>query len=297
MDNKGTIETMGSDQRAVAGDVVDFSRVGELLETLWVEKIKVVTITLIFSCLSLIYSLYIPNEYESTAILYPKKESGGNSLSRLASQLGGFASLAGVNIASGATDNSKLALEIMGSFGFYADEIYEGSVAESSAFAFWDEETGEAFYDEDLVNPKTMKWLPGKKPTAQQAFAAFSSRISISQSMQTGLISIRARHFSPVIAKEWVELMISKVNTLMRTREIERSKQSIDFLNKKREETNLVDLDNVFAQLAEEEVKKMMLANVSDDFIFEVIDCPVVPEIKVAPSRSVILVVWTILGF
>ena len=39
-----------------------------------------------------------------------------------------------------------------------------------------------------------------------------------------------------------------------------------------------------------------MLANVSKDYVFDIIDPPVVPELKSKPSRALIFVLGTLLG-
>ena len=54
-----------------------------------------------------------------------------------------------------------------------------------------------------------------------------------------------------------------------------------------------MSLDEVFAQLIEEQTKTIMLANVSKDYVFDVIDPPVAPELKSKPSRAVICVLGT----
>ena len=76
----------------------------------------------------------------------------------------------------------------------------------------------------------------------------------------------------------------------------ERRKESIKFLEAQREKTSLVSLDEVFAQLIEEQTKTIMLANVSKDYVFDVIDPPVAPELKSKPSRALICVLGTLLG-
>jgi len=52
----------------------------------------------------------------------------------------------------------------------------------------------------------------------------------------------------------------------------------------------------VYTQLIEEQTKTIMLANVSKDYVFDIIDPPVVPERKSKPSRALICVLGTLLG-
>ena len=55
-------------------------------------------------------------------------------------------------------------------------------------------------------------------------------------------------------------------------------------------------INGVFAQLIEELTKTIMLANVSKDYVFDITDPPVVPELKSKPSRALICVLGTLLG-
>jgi len=58
----------------------------------------------------------------------------------------------------------------------------------------------------------------------------------------------------------------------------------------------LVSLDEVFAQLIEEQTKTIMLANVSKDYVFTVIDPAVVPELESYPKRAVICILGALFG-
>ena len=82
----------------------------------------------------------------------------------------------------------------------------------------------------------------------------------------------------------------------LRSKDIGEAEESIKFLETQREKTRILSLDEVFAQLIEEQTKTIMLANVSKDYVFDVIDPPVASELKSKPSRRLICVVGTLLG-
>ena len=54
--------------------------------------------------------------------------------------------------------------------------------------------------------------------------------------------------------------------------------------------------NEVFAQLIEEQTETIMLANVSKDYVFDIIDPPVVPELNSKPPRALICVLGMWLG-
>jgi uncharacterized protein involved in exopolysaccharide biosynthesis len=157
-------------------------------------------------------------------------------------------------------------------------------------------------YDDEIYDVASNKWLrevdPPRRsqPSDQEAHEEFLALLSVSEDKQTGLISVSIEHQSPDIAQQWVELMVSRVSEDLRSKDIREAGESIKFLETQREKTSLVSLDEVFAQLIEEQTKTIMLANVSKDYVFDVIDPPVSPELKSKPSRSLICVLGTLLG-
>ena len=44
-------------------------------------------------------------------------------------------------------------------------------------------------------------------------------------------------------------------------------------------------------------LKKIMLINASNEYVFKIIDSPVVPEKKIKPSRLIIIMIGAFLGF
>ena len=119
------------------------------------------------------------------------------------------------------------------------------------------------------------------RPSDQEAYRAFVGLVLISEDKQTGLISVSVEHKSPDIAKQWVEHMVDRVSEDLRSKDIREAEESIKFLEAQREKTSLVSLDEIFAQLIEEQTKTIMLAsNVSKDYVFDVIDPPVAQSLN-----------------
>ena len=70
----------------------------EFFNILWHGKRIIISTTIFFSTLGVIASLYLPNIYESKAILTPNDTSG--SISRSLQNYAGLAGLAGISIPS-----------------------------------------------------------------------------------------------------------------------------------------------------------------------------------------------------
>ena len=276
----------------------------ELFTVLWDGKIVITLITGFASVCAVIFALWLPNIYESKALLAPKGESGAGGLAGLAKQYGGLASLAGINIGGGGGESSKsmMAQQKIQSLDFFTRHLYEKIVLDLMAVDHWEASSGALVYDPDVYDVKSRGWVreasyPRQaKPSAQEAHEAFLGVLALSEDQKTSLVTIAIKHQSPVVAQAWVALIIEAVTEELRGSDVEEAQGSIAFLEQQRTQTSLVSLDEVFAQLIEEQTKTIMLANVSKDYVFNVIDPAVVPELKSDPKRALICILGTLLG-
>ena len=276
----------------------------ELFAVLWNGKLVITLITGFAAVCAVLYALSLPNIYESKALLAPKDESGAGGLAGLARQYGGLASLAGINVGGGGGETSKsmIAQQKIQSLDFFTRHLYETIVLDLMAVDHWEAESGALIYDPEVFDVESQKWVrdvsyPRQvKPSAQEAHKAFLEVLALSEDQKTTLVTIAIKHQSPVVAQAWVALIIEAVTDELRDSDVEEAQESIAFLEQQRAQTSLVSLDEVFAQLIEEQTKTIMLANVSKDYVFNVIDPAVVPELKSEPKRALICILGTLLG-
>ena len=268
-----------------------------------IERKLLVFGALIFSIIfSIVYAQQQPNIYTSTAYLAPKNpDSGSGGLSQVASRLSGVASLAGLSLPGG-SDTLKIdvAVATLQSRTFFAEYLYEKILPELMAAESWDRATGELLLDYEVIDNGGV-WIResslGSKPTVQEAYKMFSQfHLSVFSEVGSPFWSVSVSHISPTVAKDWVELTVKSLNEAVRKQDIDEAQKSIAFLQTQLSSTKLVNLNEIFAQLIEEQTKKMMLASVSDDYVFQVIDEPVVPEIKSGPQRALICIAGTLFG-
>jgi uncharacterized protein involved in exopolysaccharide biosynthesis len=277
----------------------------ELFQVLWDGKLLITIVTGLAALVSVVVALSLPNIYQSTATLAPKSGDGTGGLSRLTSQYGGLASFAGINLGGLGGDGmskSAIALEKMKSLSFFEHHLYEEVLVDLMAVESWDPVTRQLTYDDEIFDSNQKKWTrevraPLKsKPSEQEAHADFLKLFSVFEDKKNGLITISVEHQSPDVAKYWVDLIIDRVSEDLRSRDVRYAESSIRFLETQRERTSLVSLDEIFAQLIEDQTKTIMLANVSEDYVFEIIDPPISPEMKISPNRKLICLVGLLSG-
>ncbi len=295
--------TYQSDARfpQVQDDEIDLR---ELFSVIWQGKWLIIVITAVFAIGSVVFAIMQPNIYKSEALLAPAAEEQGGGLSALASQFGGLASLAGVNLgAKGGTDKTQLAIEVLKSRQFTSDFIQKHNIlADLMAAEKWDRENDKLIYDEADYIEATNTWvrdveLPLKpEPSMQEAYKVFSKLFSVNSDKETGMVTLSIEHLSPTVSQRWASWLIKDINKVMKERDVAEANRSSEFLNKQIALTNVADIKTILYKLVEEQAKTIMFAEVRDEYVFKTIDPALVPEEKNKPKRALICVLGTILG-
>ena len=276
----------------------------ELFKALWKGKWIIIVTTFVFAVGAVFYALSLPNIYKSDALLAPAESSNGGGLSKMAGQLGGLAALAGVNLGTGESSQTDLAVQVMKSRQFVEAFINKHDLlVPLMAAKGWDLANNKLVLDEELYNPNTGEWLRepnglrGVTPTAQEAFEVFSKEVmSVSQDKESGLYTISVKHYSPYVAQQWVNWLIEDINKVMRERTIAETSQNLAYLNTQLQKTAVADMQSTFYKLIEEQTKSLMLAEVQEEFVFKTIDPAVVPETKYGPKRIIICLLGVLIG-
>lgn len=272
--------------------------ISELIRLLWKQKILIVVVTAAFAVASVIFAISKPNLYKSEAILFPVAD---NSSSSAMGQLGGLAALAGF----GSKDGSKqaIALEALRSRTFLGEFIERrGILVPLMAIEYWDASSGKVIINPQVYDEEAEKWVrsvsEGKspKPTLLEAIKVLNELLAIDSNKTSGATILSLTNQSPQLAKQWLDWLISDLNDWMKNKDIQQSRDNIQYLERQLNSTNLSEMQNVFYQLIEEQTKKLMLAEAQEQYIFDIIDPPFEPEAKDSPSRAIICVLGTLIG-
>ena len=273
----------------------------ELFNALLQGKWTIVSVTIFVSIIGVIYSLLLPNIYESRALLAPVNPS--SSISGAIGGYNGLADLAGISLPSGVDEgNSKKAIEKISTLSFFENNILNNIYLPNlMAVKSWSFGTNKLTYDESIFNVNKSKWvgdyLQKGAPSAQESFAVFSSKhLSLSQDKKSGFINLSIKHQSPFVAKEWAELVVNEVNSFYRYKDKSESEKSVIYLNKQISMTGLSEIKQVLAQLLQEETKKLTLIEANQYYVFDYIDPPAVMEKKSEPKRALICIFSSLMG-
>jgi hypothetical protein len=269
---------------------IDFQ---ELFHVLFKKKWTIVSLTTFVSIIGIIYSLLLPNIYQSKALLVTVNSS--SNFSNSGSSSNGLAALAGINLPSGAEkSNSDKALQKLNTLSFFKDSIMPNIfLPDLMAFKSWDYQTNSLLYDESIYDKNKNTW--SRLPTAQQSFGVFLSQ-HLSIDSENGFITIAIKHQSPLVAKQWTEVIIDEINAFYRKKDKSESEKAIIFLNKQIAMTGLSEIKQVIAELLQEETQKLTLIEASQSYVFDYIDPPAVMEYRSEPNRTLIAIISVFLG-
>lgn len=288
---------------AIPSDIENGISLKELVLVLWRDKILITAITFIFVVIGISWSLTIANTYRSEATLSISSDSSGGGLSSMASQVGGLATLAGINLGGNDTDDKAISLATLKSRMFLNEFIENHNLlVPLLAAKDWNSTTGELVIDPELYDIERKEWIrkvePGQSvvPTDWEAYKAFKEILAVEESKDNGLITLSITHFSPIIAQQWNSWLVSEFNSWMKEKSLSESQRNIKYLESQLVKTNFSDMRQVFFQLIEEQMKKLMLAEVEVEFVFKVIDPAIVPEEKSGPKRALICILMMLLG-
>ena len=275
----------------------------ELWNVVWKGKWVIIATTVVFTVLAVFYALSLPNIYRSEALLAPAEENSGGGLAGMAGNLGGLASLAGVRFGKAANDKTTLAIEVLKSREFLSKFIEKHDLlVPLMAAKGWDRGNNEIIIDPDIYNFESNKWvrkptsLRKAKPSMQEAFKVFVRKFNVSQDKDTSFVSLSVEHYSPSLAKAWVDFLVRDINEVIKARDVAEAQKSIAYLTEQLSKTAVADMQAVFYELIEEQTKTVMFAEVRDEYVFKTIDSAVVPELKAKPKKALICILGLLLG-
>jgi LPS O-antigen subunit length determinant protein (WzzB/FepE family) len=279
---------------------IDLKKLFEvIIKGKWILFASIIT----FSLIALIFSLSLPNIYESRSLLAPTSSNDSSGLMQSYSSL---ASVAGIDLSPTVSENNaELAFKKINSLSFFEKEILPNIfLPDLMAYKKWNPELNESIYDETQFDESSGEWVreysyPQKLiPSSQESFYKFrDNHFNISMDKKTNFVTIAVKHQSPHIAKEWTTLLVDQINNFYRKKDKDEAERAYNYLNNQIAGTNLSEIKQVIAILLQQETQKLTLIEVNDYYVFEYIDPPAVMEKKSDPNRLLICIIGLIFGF
>jgi uncharacterized protein involved in exopolysaccharide biosynthesis len=275
-----------------------------LFKVLWKYKFFLILSTSLFASYSVYYSLSLPNIYTSEAVLTPAEQVGQNSGANLGSQYSSLGKLVGVNLSSSSSTSSDHAIEKIKSRSFLKHLISKYNFIAPGLIAVdsYDEDTKSIKYNDNIYDVENNKWVrdfPSYRsltPSYIELHDIYSSTINVKKNLETGFVSLSAKHQSPVFAQKLVSSIIYEINEISKEKDLNDSKMSLDYLEKKLAETNESAIKSQINILILNNLNTLMTSEIQKNYVLDVLDPPHIPEIRTSPSRAMICIGITLAG-
>ena len=279
----------------------EYFELKDIYNYILLNKNIIFIVTGLFAILSIIISLNLPNKFTSSALLTINKNNFTNNRQTSSSA---FSNISGLLLPSEDYAKSIYGIEIFKSRELIYEFTDEPEVL-INLFASegWDRNSGEVLIDQNIYdsiekNGSEMYLTQNKKPSKLEAHKIFTTEVlNVDMDEASGFVLLSVTHVSPVVARDWAVRLINLTNDKVRRKDIEFAEKSIDFLTSELAFVEVEDVRRRIFDLIESQISKISLAKANQEYLFDVIDQPVVTEIKSGPSRSLICIFGTILGF
>lgn len=253
---------------AAERDAIDLVTVTRLL---WRNRLIIALACGICGIAAAAYALTATPMFSAEAILTEVRDRGMGGASSLVDQLGGIASLAGVNLNSDSAGQEAQA------------------VLESRRLA-------EEFIKRNNLLP-VLSGKKGQTPSLWLAVKQFKGNVlSVHKDLRKGVTVVGVEWTDAATAAQWANGFVALANELIRARALEESNRNITYLTGQLEQSNSVDLRKVMYGIIENETKKLMLAKGRIEYAFQVVDPAVPPEVRSSPKRTLIVLGGLVIG-
>ena len=272
---------------------LDFIDLYKLLLKRKISIISSISTIMLISLLALIF--LVPNQFTSSAVLLSADDTDSDM--DLLQRYSGLASIAGISVGMDRKDKTLEAIEIIQSHDFFVNSFLKNiQLHDLMAVKRWDPKNNIISYNKKDFDPDSGVWVRKVKfpkkiiPSSQEAHIEYLDILNIDYDKKTGFLLISITHQSPYIAKNWLDLIISEINRTMRSHDREKTKKSLEFLEKESQKVQFSEIYDALATLQQKELKSLMLIEVNEEYVFRVVSSPLVPEKKSGPNKIIYLI-------
>lgn len=251
----------------------EFGEIGRITRLMWESRKLVISITAITTTLGVVYSLLATEWYKAEVVLAPSDAQ--RSLSGALGQLGGLASLAGINLTP---SGDQKPVAVLKSRGFARDFIEDYKLV-------------------DAFKGRFNLRLDSRPHDIRDAVMYFDEEIrTVTEDRKAGLVTLEIRWKDSETAAKWANLLVDRLNDRVRAVAEAEAERNVTYLQREIASTSIVSLQQSLGRVLEVEMQKLLLARGNKEFAFKVIDPATPPKLRDWPRRKVIVLLAAILG-
>lgn len=297
---------LGIGAAAYQDDEIDLKA---LALALWAGRWWIFGAAFLSALCGLLVALSLSNEYRVSTTLAAPEANGKGGLSALAGSLGGLAAMAGVSLPGGG-GNTAVALADLQSNQLLGRFIREENIKPLLFSGAWDAETQQwlprpapglvkgallAIIDDPYQRAEAGR--PTLEPSDAEAVEFFRKEVlAVSQDKKTELVTVSITWRDPAQAAVWLNKLVQRLNVHTRKHMMEDADKSLAYLQAELMRTQEMGVRQSMYSLMEAKLNGRMMASVTEEVAFRVIDPPVVPNVPASPQRALIVFLAMVLG-
>ncbi len=274
---------MNPDSSAADQSDTDLLRI---LGRIWTRKWLVFGSIVVFGLSFGLLAFLSTPVYRANVVLLPADSGKLGSLGSALGSLGSIASIAGVNLGQSGGNQAEEAMAVLRSRQFSEAFIADKKLLPVLFPNLWD--------------PEAEVWRGGvnMQPTMAKAYKLFNKIRVIEEDKKTGLINLQIDWRNPTVAASWANELVARLNAVMRSRAISRSNDYLAFLQKELARTSEVETHTAISRLIEARINERVLATVSDEYAFRIVDRATAPDVQdpLWPNRPLLLALGVLTG-
>ena len=264
---------------------VDIS-IGALLRRVRLRWSWILACVLVTTSVATAYAFLAAPTYQSFVLLAPAGESsaGMSSIARLAQNFGG-----GIfGMGSAERNNRAIAFSSLTSPYFARTFIEENNLLPILFADKWDAAKSEWLVDsEDDI------------PTLADGYELFlSDVVQVEEEEFTNLVTVYVEWTDPVLAAEWANKIVERVNSQLREKAIEDADLTTNYLNEELAKTTAVELQQSIYFMIQDQIQKRTAAKVQKEYAYRVLS-PAIPSDRdkfYTPNRPFLISIGIAVG-
>ncbi|HTB88477.1 MAG TPA: Wzz/FepE/Etk N-terminal domain-containing protein [Steroidobacteraceae bacterium] len=260
----------------------------ELFARLWRRRTWIVGSTIFSTAVAIAIAFWMTPIYRATTVLVPAgaERNKIGSLSSTLGQLGGLASLAGIGLGTNDIETEE-ALAVLHSREFTQRFIADNNLMPKLFSSKWNFSTN------------TWNVSEKKQPTPADAFKYLDRKVRhIQRDMKTGLVTLQIDWKDRDEAASWGNAMVERINSEMRKRAVTQADAYVGYLTQELARTTDIGTRDAINRLIESQIKQRMVATVTQEYAFRVIDRALAPDAKdrERPNKPLFAILGLLLG-
>ncbi len=259
----------------------------ELWHDLWSRRWLILVVICVLTIAAIVVAATAEPVYRSSiVIMKADTQEQKGILGSLASGFGGFGGFLPQGFLGGGGDETLEAAAILLSRAFTESFIVDQNLLPILFSDKWDPERG------DWRDPQNV-------PSMNRAVSLFDREIRrLDEDEYFGTLILTVEWHDRELAARWANLMVERLNERLRSTAVFEAESSLQYLNEELQKASILNLREAIYTLVQDQINKIMLANVRKEYAFKVIDPAVVADegAFVWPNRFMLICLGLIVG-